>query len=156
LSKTITISEERLQELFELTIAKTKAALNQEAPAAVISNSNVYITNHYGDVYEEDAEPAPQPNVNAATKPSIMRIRPELLRFVVNAETTMQTLEAANPDGFSNDAVATKAALTDRFTHLQHKLKGDTSIESVQEAYIWMFIQLALAAKTSGVFDDGE
>lgn len=151
MSKTVTLTEERLQELFELTIAKTKAVLNQEAPNAVISNSNVYITNNYGDTYEEDKEQAPQPEKAPAARSSVMRIRPELLQLVVNAELKMQALEAINEEIFNVDP---KAALVDRFAHLQHRLKGDTSVENIQDAFLWVTIQLALAAKYSGVFDD--
>ena len=156
---TITITEQRLQELLDLAIAKTKAVQSAEAPDCMVHNSHVIINNHYGDVYEEDHDPQPVKEPAPTRTPIPIRtpeprIRKSLTTLMLGAEKLMADLDKRNPSGFTKDAKAAASALQARFDDLQLALKGDTGLQHVQRAYLLMVVQLALASDLSGVFHE--
>lgn len=145
--------EYRLQELIELAIHRTRADQSKEAPDTEITNSNVYITNNYNDAYEPTAsvrDIAPPAEMNFARNGQT--IRKDIIKLALLVEQKMSEFEQKNPDGFTTNAASATEGLKERFEELQLRLKGDTSIVKVQDAYLMMLIQLILSVNLSEVF----
>lgn len=154
MSKTITLTPKRLADLLEVAIAKTKAEQAAEAPDYIVQNSHVYITNNYGDSYEPETTPVSQAAVDPSTQTkSSLAIRKGISNLFIRAEQKARELDETNPNGALVSAKSAVAALVERFEDLQLRLKGDTSLELVQNAYVMMALQLCLAADLSQIFE---
>lgn len=153
MSKEFTLSAKRLGEILELTIAKTRAEQVAEAPDYIVQNSNVYITNNYEYEQESQAVPQPSKDLPRSEGKSQFAIRKGISDLFIRTEQKARELDERNPGATAVSAKSAIAALESRFEELQLRLKGDTSLELVRDAYVMMAFQLCLAADLSQIFE---